>query len=270
MHTAGILVVYSEAFADTAIRLFAQMVRRVDPGAAIVVMCNNTALRLKPYEGVTVLQTRNFLHEFGAWQSGLEHVRGLAGAQLLRSVIFANDTFCHYRPMGILEQAAFLQGAVDAARSKLPTACGDLALLPDRASYDYAGTRMTAWIATYFFALNRPALDGIGWRMHPTVEEIRRWVPGGADEAAFFAPDLDSRLQHHFRAWLFGSDEIPTWRRSHPLDADNRAMMTGKADMLICEQDLSARLLRCGTRIRSVLHARWIYVLKNLLVRAWP
>ncbi len=270
MNTAGILVVYSEAFADTAIRLFARMVRRVDPNATVVVMCNNRALHLKPYEGVTVLETSNFLHEFGAWQSGLEHVRGLAGAELLQSVVFANDTFCHYRPMGVLEQAAFLQGAVDAARSKVPLACGDLALLPDRAPYDYVGTRMSNWIATYFFALNRSALEGIGWRLHPGVEEIRRLVPGGVDEAAFFAPELDARLRHHFRAWLFGSDAIPTWRRSHPLKPDNCAMMMGKADMLICEQDLSARLLRCGTTIRSVLHTRWIYVLKNLLVRAWP
>jgi hypothetical protein len=47
-------------------------------------------------------------------------------------------------------------------------------------------------------------------------------------------------------------------------------MMVGKAYMLICEQDLSARLLRCGAKISSVLHARWIYLFKNLLLKAWP
>jgi hypothetical protein len=270
MNTAGILVVYSEAFADTAIRLFAWMVRRVDPGAAIVVMSNNMALQLKNYDGVTVLQTSNFLHEFGAWQSGLDHVRGLPGAQLLQSVIFANDTFCHYRAMGVLEQAAFLQGAVDCARAATPAGCGDLALLPDRSFYNFDGTRMREWIATYFFALNRRALEGIHWRMHPPVEDVRRWVPGGLDEAAFFAADLDQRLRDHFCAWLFGSTEIPTWRRSSSLDEGNREMMVFKAYMLICEQDLSARLLRCGTKLHSVLHARWIYILKNLLLRAWP
>lgn len=270
MKTAGILVVYSEAFADTAIRLFAWMVRRIDPDAGIVVLCNNTQLQLKSYEGVTVLQTSNFLHEFGAWQSGLDHVRGMDGAQQLQSVIFANDTFCHYRPMGVLEQAAFLQGAVDGARNGKPAACGELALLPDRSAYTYGGTRMNEWIATYFFAVNRPALDGIGWRMHPPIEEVSRLVPGGLDEAGFFAPELDPKLRHHFGAWLFGSTEIPTWRRSRPLDADNHDMMMGKAHMLICEQDLTARLRRCGTRIHSVLHTRSIYLLKNLLRKAWP
>jgi hypothetical protein len=270
MNTAGILVVYSEAFADTAIRLFAWMVRRVDREAAVVVLSNNQALRLKHYDGVTVLQTSNFLHEFGAWQTGLDHVRGLPGADQLRSVIFANDTFCHYRPMGVLEQAAFLQGAVNGARAATPAACGDLALLPDRAPYTFDGTRMKEWIATYFFAVNRRALEGIGWRMHPPVEDVMRSVPGGLDEDRFFSAELDPRLRQHFCAWLFGSTKIPTWRRSRALDADNHDMMVGKAHMLICEQDLSARLLRCGTKIHSVLHARWIYLIKNLLLRAWP
>jgi hypothetical protein len=174
MNTAGILVVYSEAFADTAIRLFAWMVRRVDREAKIVVLSNNRLLRLKSYEGVTVLETSNHLHEFGAWQTGLDHVRGLPDAHGLQSVIFANDTFCHYRHMGVLEQAAFLQGAVDVARSAAPVACGDLASLPDRAAYNFDGTRMKSWIATYFFALNRRALEGISWRMHPPIEDVRR------------------------------------------------------------------------------------------------
>jgi hypothetical protein len=270
MKTAGILVVYSEAFADTAIRLFARMVRRVDANATVVVVNNNERLRLGSYDGVTVLTSSNFLHEFGAWQNGLDHVRSLSDASALQAVVLANDTFCHYRPMGALEQAAFLQGARSCARTSTPAACGDLAPLPDRQPFQFAGVTMQEWIATYFFTLNRAALEGIGWSLHPAMHEVDGWVPGGLDEAQFFAADLEPRLRQHWSAWLFGSASLPTWRRSQALSPSTQAMMLGKAHALVCEMDLSARLLRCGTKIRSVLHALPIYFIKNLLLRAWP
>lgn len=267
MKTAGILVVYTEAFADTAIHRFTDLMRRVDRDAAIVVVCNNARVRLGERPGVTVLQGSNVLHEFGAWQSGLDHLRALPDAEGLRGVVLANDTFCHYRFMGGLEQAAFTRAAQRTLGRNRPDVNGDLARLPGRKPYRFDGVPIQAWIATYLFTLNRAALDGIGWTLQPAMSEVERWAPCGPHEDGFFAADLDRDLNHHFQAWLFGRPPLPGWRRCAPLQQGNHAMMQGKAHALICEQLLTANLLRHGASVWSVFDQPTIFVAQRLLAR---
>lgn len=267
MNTAGILVVYSEAFVDTAIHRFTDLVRRIDPTAEVVVVSNNPRLRPAVRPGVTVLPGSNVLHEFGAWQTGLDHLRGLAGAAALRGVVLANDTFCHYRFMGALEQAAFARAARRSLARRTSDANGDLAYLPSRRPYRFDGVELPAWIATYLFTLNRAALDSIGWTLQPPLAQIERWAPCGPREDAFFASDLDADLSHHFQAWLFGRPPLPGWRRCAPLHEGNHALMQDKARMLICEQLLTANLLRQGGRVWSVFDQPAIYLAQRVLAR---
>lgn len=268
MKTAAILVLYTEAFADTAVQVFARMVRRVDAGCRVIIVSNNPWIKLEAAGGVTLLQGDNKLHEFGAWQIGLDHLRSEAAMASLDLVWFANDTFCHYRSMGAMEQAAFVRSARAVARAGGAEACGELALSPWRKRYNFDGVEMDRWIATYLFALNRHALDAIGWCLRPQLEQVERWAPCGPSEAEFFAPEMAPLISKHFCNWLFGPPGKMRWRRAAPLSPANHALMQGKAHALVCEQILSAELVRGHTRLRSVFHTLPMRVLRKLLARA--
>ena len=267
MKTAAILVVYTEAFADTSIQLFVQMVRRIDAGAAIVVVNNHPSLQCSAVEGVTVLRGHNVLHEFGAWQTGLDHLVATHGRSAWQGMILANDTYCHYRPMGALEQAAFVRGARKALATTQPEAHGELAYSPGRRPYVHTGVTTNCWIATYLFVISRAAMDALNWKLHPSLQEVERWAPCGDTEEDFFSAQMDAGLRHHFCAWLFGREQLPRWRRWAPLNAGNHARMQGKAHALVCEQYISLEILRAGGRLRSVFHDPWIQVHRQLLAR---
>lgn len=269
MKTAAILVVYSKAFADTAIQVFLTMIRRIDPDAVVIVVNNNELLKLEltPFEGLICLQGDNVLHEFGAWQRGLERLHDLPGFSDLQTLVFANDTFCHYRAMGVLEQAAFVDAAKRAARTSRGVACGEVSYGPDRAFHEFLGARMNRWIATYLFTLNRPALEGIAWKIHPELSDVEHWAPCGLTEEEFFSSEMDDGLRHRFCAWLFGRGDLPRWRRSAPLSAENHTSMKGKAHAMVCELMLAARLMKSGSKIKSVFRQPLIYMLRRLLSR---
>lgn len=267
MTTAAILVVYSEAFADTAIQVFTDLVRRIDPQAQLIVVNNNARLQLKPYDHVRVLSGSNELHEFGAWQTGIDHLRQQAGVAALRTLVLANDTFCHYRAMGALEQGAFVRATRATARTHRAAACGELSYAPNDQAFGILGVRMSRWIATYLFALNRSALEALDWQIHPGLAEVARWAPCGPTEDSFFSQEMEAGLRQRFGGWLFGRDGLPRWRRWAPLSPENHAQMRGKAHAMVCELLLTARLLQRGARLRSMFHLPLIYPLRRLLQR---
>jgi hypothetical protein len=269
MKTAAILVVYSKAFADTAIQVFLNMIRRIDESAVVIVVNNNELLELDltHVEGLVCLQGSNVLHEFGAWQQGLDRLRVSPGFSELRSVVFANDTFCHYRAMGALEQAAFIDASKRSARASQGIACGEVSYGPARAFHEFLGVQVNRWIATYFFTLNRPALEGISWRIHPDISEVECWAPCGPTEEEFFSPEMDDGLRHRFCAWLFGRGDLPRWRRAAPLNPENRQAMRGKAHAMVCELVLAVTLLKSGSKIKSVFRHPIIYLGRRIFGR---
>jgi hypothetical protein len=255
--TAAILVVYSDEFAGPALQRFQALIRRVDRRCQLVVVTNNRHLKVSMPAGVTLLQGNNVLHEFGAWQTGLDHLRRQPDFDGIDAVIFGNDTFCHHRRMGRLETLAFAMGSAKVARSRAAMACGELSTFGEE--FTFRDVALRKWICTYLFTLNRDALARLDWKVHASMEEIRSWVPGGIVEDSFYAPHMNVTLREHLVAWLFGRAGMPQWRKGAPLTAANAEAMQAKAFAIISEKILTTSLMKAGVQIVSVFHQPAIY-----------
>ncbi|MDB5893960.1 MAG: hypothetical protein JWQ88_1491 [Rhodoferax sp.] len=263
--TAAILVVYSDEFAGPALARFQAIVQRVDRHARLVVVTNNRQLKLAVPPGVTLLQGNNVLHEFGAWQTGLDHLRAQPDFDGIDAVIFGNDTFCHHRRMGRIEALAFSLGSARVAKARKAMACGELSTFGE--TFSFRDVALRKWICTYLFTLNRNALTALDWKVHASMEEIMAWVPGGTDEDRFFAPAMDATLREHLVAWLFGRPGMPQWRKGAALTAANAEAMRAKAFAIMSEKILTTSLMKSGVEIVSVFHQPAIYAARWVLFK---
>jgi len=211
---------------------------------------NNPNLLVPVSDDVVLLSGDNILHEFGAWQLGLDYLSGLPDRVNLSCVIFGNDTFCHHRQMGPVEKFSFSRSFAMAKCETRPLASGELASYGG--SFVLDGISANGWICTYLFSINGAALDLLNWRIHDAYKEVKKWVPGGNDEASFFRSTMDESLKSHLTGWLFGRPGHPRWYRSESLQESNKNFFTDKALTIMCEKLLTARLMRNNIKIYSV------------------
>lgn len=175
----------------------------------------------------------NALGEFSGWQEGLAW-RDLAD-KAPAGVIFVNDsvvTHRHFTSARRLALVASIKSAPPAALVGFRDQVGGALAV--------AGLGVRSWASTYCFALTSEALGRLDGRLYePDV--VRRCVPGGLDEAGFFA-DLSPDMSSHLRHWLFYGG----WYGGARLNAENTDRMTHKARCIIAEKLLSARCEAAG------------------------
>ena len=204
----------------------------------------------------------NALHEFSAWQTGLDHCRAQGLDRDARLHVFANDTFCHHRVFGGFQLWAFRRAFRHLARRRGPGFAGETFALAEPVRLD--GQVFPAWVSTYLFAVNRPGLAALGNRIATPRTELDLYVRGGPDEAAFFSDRVPENLRLHLRGWLFEPEIRPRWRRSAALGPGNAAMMAAKARAIISEKLLAARATAGGVTIHGVYRVFVVRVVRRL------
>ncbi|MEP7058825.1 MAG: hypothetical protein ABI809_13750 [Caldimonas sp.] len=224
-----------EAVADLARRTGAQAVIAVAnrPELLPQLQAQSTSIR-----GFDVELHDNTGFEFGAYQAGL---RRCADADL-DWVVFANDTFSVHHNFSTVYRRHLVSVLKQAPNETAPQAAGQVESMPR--SYAIEGKRAHRWLTTSIFALNRPALDLLGHKLHfPEVDALIR-TSGNLEE--FFSPRLDRAMAEHIEAWLFGTCPRLAWYGAEPLTAINAARFANKARTILQEKYIAAVLEEAG------------------------
>jgi hypothetical protein len=137
----------------------------------------------------------------------------------------------------------FVQAVTTIEDRDTPIVVGQVESLPR--SFDLLGLRMHRWITTNAFAVNRGALRALSHRLR--CAEPDELVPGSPPAEAFFSARLDPVLREHLGRWLFVPAGALSWYRAAPLDALNAPALARKAQSILQEKYLSARLEAAGT-----------------------
>lgn len=256
----GILVLYSETYADKALREFALLMRAVDPSCRLIAVSNNPAIADRSPDYVW-RQWRNDGAEFGAWQHALDTEARAEDT----AVVFANDTFCWHRHFGRLERMAFVRAFRRHAGASTAVICGDISR--SRRPFRLLDQDMRCWISTYLFMINAKALASVNGQIRSDPGRIRGLLNGGESAATFFADSMDARLREHLQSWLFRQGGSRHWYRAAPLTPANREQMERKAVSILHEKLLSARALAAGVVLQGVCDGRSYRLLHR--VRGW-
>ena len=182
--------------------------------------------------------------EFGAYQAGIDAARSEGAPDWL---VFANDTFHRHQilPGAYLDNLALHLGR----RVQHPIIVGQIEGLTR--SFEFCGARTHRWITTNVFALNRPALDAIDWRIYDN--RLEALITETHDPERFISPDVDPVLGEHITSFLFNrKGEYDAWYAAAPLSEANAPRLARKARSILQEKALSARLEGVSAEFASI------------------
>lgn len=207
-----------------------------------VVVSNNPALARPLQETMArtgfiddVLQHDNSGLEFGAYQAGLDHLRGAGDADW---IVVVNDTLAIHQCFASPMRESFVRHVTAAGPADFPVVVGQVESLGR--SYALKGIRTHRWVTTNVFALNRTALRRLNNSIYRP--DLGRLIETSQDRARFFSDDMDPVLRQHLDRWLFEPNGAAGWYDAAPLDSSNAAKYASKARSIVQEKFLSARL----------------------------
>lgn len=215
--------------------------------ARCVVVSNNQAIATTLQEAKKrtrfiddVLQHDNSGLEFGAYQAGLNHLRGASDPDW---IVMVNDTVAIHQCFPSPMRASFVRHVTAEGPADFPIVVGQVESLGR--SYAIEGMRTHRWVTTNVFALNRTALRQLDNRIYRP--DLGRLIETSEDRAHFFSDDVDPVLREHLDRWLFEPKGAAGWYDAAPLDSDNVAKYASKARSIVQEKFLSAQLDSFGT-----------------------
>jgi hypothetical protein len=186
--------------------------------------------------------------EFGAYQAGLDAVLRRGDVDWL--LVLNDSSSVHQSFNG--ERLKQIRWHVAWRRlHAAPDGIGQVESIAE--PFTIAGCTTRRWMTSNIFALNRPALDGLGRRLF--CPEIDGLIAGGPTLDTFYADELDPVLRARISAWLFDVTAPVHWYGAAPLDATNHARFARKARSIVQEMYLAARLERMGAEFLDV---RWL------------
>lgn len=261
MNVIGLLVTYSPQYFQAAIDNFATLIGDISHDGKIFVINNNPIISVNDSRVFNVISGDNILHEFGAWQKGLDLILSFEKIPSDTLVVFGNDTLCHHRAFHSIERHAFARAFRKAARTSTPVLSGQQSTFHHTFRLQEAEIR--SWVCTYLFAANGPLLESLDRTVCSHTLDLSVLVPGGEFEEDFFSHTLDPVLRQHLTAWLFGRPGFDKWRQSSPLSRSNANAMRQKAFSIMNEKLLTARSVRAGAKIADPLRSPSIRTLKG-------
>ncbi len=237
---------------------FKNFLQSIDSAAEFIVVCNGKVFDLMNYRYKNVIQGSNEAREFSGWECGLKHAEA-SGMDLSKYiVIFANDTFCHHNNFGIFSRYAFRKSfgkmTVD---SKCHAISGEV--WPFNSVFEVDGVESDCWVATYLFALPGATLMKIGG-MHPTLPFDRFY--SNDENKLTYSELLSSNLANHLDRW-FSDRSSASWKNKANLDTSSTENFKGKANSIICEKYISAKVKSVGGVIIDVFNNKWIRLLRR-------
>lgn len=197
----------------------------------------------------------NRQHEFGAYQTGLDHIAraGLLGRS--RGVFFLNDTIGR-KDWGVdlcLTYAAFAASLTGRA----PALFGTVDRYGLDVTFDVAGLPLSRWISTCLFFADRNLLQAlerrVAYDLLPELDNRQGGETGAALEACFFE-GLDAVLAERLRAWLFRGG----WYRSSTLLPENYLFFRAKLRSILNEMYLSALAEKRGAIASTGSHLAFL------------
>jgi hypothetical protein len=255
----GIYLAYYEAYGIEGINRFRSFLYSVDPEAALIVVCNGGIFNTLRELPINVVEGDNELREFSGWASGLSYAMSI-GVNLEECLaIFANDTFCHHNNFGLLSRWAFArvfrQMRGNVVRQGM---AGEVWQFGEK--YRIDGLSADRWVATYLFALS----GGM-------VAKVRSMRPKSAIED-FYIPDptklvfsglLSKNLAERLSSWLFGQGGAQ-WKNHAHANLSEKKSAQGKANSIICEKYMSAKVKALGGEIIDVFASPAVRELRRL------
>ena len=268
-HTTGILLAYYPPYFNEAVRQFNRLLETLPGRYSIVVVNNGPAPGQPGRDHVVVISGDNSTREFSGWDAGVEHCRRNGLLEDSDLVVFANDTSCHHNKFGPFTQSAFrraLRRLLEAPHE--PVAAGEIHALGKPFVID--GLTSDRWIATYLFGLSRAAMLRLGCLTPP--RPLRDFYCEPEPGRLKFASDVVSpNLARHIEDWLLGSGNT-RWPGNAAIGARTLAQLRGKADSVLCEKHLSARLLANGGSLVDVFGSPVLRHLRRIeaIAKRWP
>lgn len=252
----GVLLIYYEKYAYKALVEFIGLMDMISDGNEIVVVVNNLSIEKKIVNIVdtinldrkmplNVILGDNSVREFSGWQVALD----LYNDSVYKAVVFANDTFVHHRVFNWWSKRSYSRCIQDIGFLSYPIACGNMMGAPRKISL--GGAEICKWISTSIFALNYFAIEKLGKRIHPDLQELHALVPGSANEQTFFSSLLDKSMREHLIGWLFRPDNNSSWYGSSILTNSNSLAMKEKSMCILSEKWLASKMILHGVQMRD-------------------
>ncbi|GAB0118778.1 hypothetical protein [Acidisoma sp. 7E03] len=184
-----------------------------------------------------VLADDNRRMEFGAYQTGLDHIVQLGELGRSRGVFFLNDTIGRkdWDHNVCLTYAAFAASLT----GRLPVLFGTVDRYGPGVTLCIAGLPVSRWVSTCLFFADRNLLQAVGQRIAydlvPELDNRQQGDTGDALETRFFE-GLDITVAERLGDWLFRGG----WYRSGALLPENYVFFRAKLRSILNEMYLSA------------------------------
>lgn len=258
----GILLVYYEKYAPTAICEFSKLIRSIDRNSKILIVVNGNEIVQNASNDVIYVAGNNSLREFSGWDRGITVARELDILDRSELTILANDTFCHHNKFGPITKNRFRS----AFRNAVP-ARGQLSLIGERFSLgaiaEINGLRFDSWISTYLFGLSTPLLLKLHQVSPPF--SINKLVHKPAERGVAMTENVSPNLARRIENWMGVSDGISSrWygvQNGNPMSEDQ---YLGKVRSILCEKYLSAACIANGGQLMDVFPQSTIRQLRRI------
>jgi len=209
-------------------------------------------IRLPPQWQVCEGSNRHF--EFSGYQEGLDRLRRAPGEAAIGCVVFANDTVARVKSLTsirMLHQAtgAFCEPRSGQALGLIHDSDHISAQRPARV----AGLRFDRWLCSFFFSLDATCLRRLDWRLDETADTSPLLLTEPSADA-LLVPSADAGLRAQIETWLLGGVWHAAGRR--PMSQPEFERLRAKAQSILNEKHLSARMLAAGIRLVDVLSER--------------
>ena len=188
----------------------------------------------------------NSIREFSGWQKALNNYIH----KPYNAIVFANDTFVHHRSFNWWVKKSYSRSVKRIGLESNPSACGSL--MGSVKPLSLLDIEIVKWISTSIFAINMSAIEKLESHIHPHYHDLMAWVPGIADQEAFFSDHLDKQMKNHLINWLFKTDnKNQSWYNAASLNNNNAKSMKEKAMCILSEKWLATRMISTGVKMHD-------------------
>ena len=228
------LVVYSEDYFIESLIEFNKILKLTMRKYKLVVVFNNKKLLDKlnqyPIQNIKfdIVEGSNQYHEFSGWSEGISFMKNKYIADCEDAgYVFCNDTLCHHRTYTFMHSLVFSVCCNLALISNKPSIAGEIT--PPIAFFEFNNVNFNAWIATYFFVINKQAMTLMRNNLLPNKDVIDKYLLGGENQNYFFSKHMHENLKNQLLHWLFNGG----WHKSEGLNKNNKDFFTIKLGQLL-------------------------------------
>ncbi len=240
----GILLLYYQPYAATAVSQFAAFLRSLDPAACLIVVHNGASPPAHLPQGAHCIPGNNVTREFSGWDAGLRFAREMQLLASVRLAVFANDTFCIHNRFGCITRRVLRRSFTRLLQAPAaPALAGEAYAL--HAPFSVDGMAAGRWVSTHIFAVSAALLAELG-DLSPPGSLERFYTRRGSTVS--FSTALSPNMAAHIETWLSGSGRRQ-WQGVVAQERRSLEHLQPKATSIILEKLTAARAANAGGEI---------------------